>query len=53
MTKRHHVKFVAEKTVSEPVKVKFTTKDGKKVSFAGHKPAKEEVEIDFMAKNKK
>lgn len=51
--KRHHVKFVAKETVTEPVQVKFTTKDGKKVSFPGHKKVKEEVEVDFMAKNKK
>jgi hypothetical protein len=51
--KRHHVKFVAEETVSEPVQVKFQRKDGTKVSFPGHKDVKEEVEVDFMARSKK
>lgn len=51
--KRHHVKFEADKKVSKPVQVKFTTEDGSKVSFPAHKKVKEKVDVDFMAKNKK
>jgi len=50
---RHHVKFVAKETVSEPVQIKFQKADGTKVNFPGHKKVKEEVEVDFMARNKK
>ena len=55
MTKpsRHHVKFKAEKKVSEPVRVKFERKDGTEANFPAHKKVKEKVEVDFMAKNKK
>jgi hypothetical protein len=49
MTKRHHVRFEAEKVVEEPAVISFQTKDGP-VSFEGHKPVKEKVEVDFMAK---
>jgi hypothetical protein len=52
MAKKHHVDFFAEKTVKEPVAVKFTTKDGERVAFAAHHKVKEEVEVKFMAKNK-
>jgi hypothetical protein len=51
--KRHHVKFVAEKTVTEPTKVKFETKSGDRVDFVARKPIREEVEVSFMARNKK
>lgn len=50
---RHHVKFIAEKTVKEPPKVKFETKSGDRVDFVAKKPVREEVEVSFMAKNKK
>jgi hypothetical protein len=52
-SKRHHVDFVAHKTVKEPTEVKFKTKAGKPVDFVAKKPVKEEVEVSFMAKNKK
>lgn len=51
--KRHHVKFTATETVSEPAQISFKKKDGSKVSFPGHKDVKEEVDVDFMARNKK
>jgi len=51
--KRHHVRFEAEKKVSKPAQVKFTTEDGTKVSFPAHKKVKEKVDVDFMARNKK
>ena len=51
--KRHHVKFVAEKTVKEPTKVKFETKTGDRVAFVAKKPVREEVEVAFMARDKK
>ncbi len=49
---KHHVKFMAEKAVKEPVTVAFRTKDGEPVSFDAHKKIKEEVEVDFMARGK-
>lgn len=51
--KRHHVNFEAEKKVSKPVQVRFTTEDGSKVSFPAHKKVKKIVDVGFMAKNKK
>jgi len=51
--KRHHVDFVAQKTVKKPTEVQFKTKTGKPVDFVAKKPVKEEVEVSFMAKNKK
>ncbi len=53
MTKRHHVRFKAEKPVSKPVQVKFQTGEGTKVNFPAHKKVKEKVDVEFMAKNKK
>ena len=52
MFKKHEVKFVAHKKVIEPVKVKFETKEGKRVSFDAHEKVKEPVVVDFMAKDK-
>ncbi len=50
---RHHVKFIAEKTVKEPTKVKFEMKSGDRVDFVATKPVREEVAVSFMARNKK
>lgn len=51
--KRHHVKFTAEKKVSEPVRVSFERADGTKVSFPAHQKVMEKVLVDFIAKNNK
>lgn len=51
--KRHHVDFIAHKTVKEPTEVKFETKSGERVDFVAKKPVKEEIEVSFMARNKK
>ena len=51
--KKHHVDFVATKTVKEPTEVAFTTKTGKPVDFVARKPVQEKVEVSFMAHNKK
>jgi hypothetical protein len=51
--KRHHVKFKAEKDVSEPVRVSFERADGTKVTFPAHQTVKERVLVNFMAKVKK
>ena len=51
MSHRHHVRFTAEKVVKEPAVISFNTKDGP-VSFQGHEKVKEEVKVDFMAKDK-
>ena len=49
---KHHVDFMAEEEVKEPVNVSFVNKEGKFVSFGAHKMVKEEVEVEFMARNK-
>jgi len=49
MSKKHHVRFEAEKVVNEPAIISFHTKKGP-VAFEGHKSVKEKVEVDFMAK---
>lgn len=51
--KRHHVDFIAEKTVKEPQEVIFRTKSGKRVDFVAERPVKKDVEVSFMARNKK
>ena len=51
--KRHHVRFEAEKKVSEPVEVEFVRKDGTRVDFPAHQKVKETVKVDFMARNKR
>lgn len=53
MTKKHHVSFIAEKKVKEPVIVDFKTKNGKEITFPAHKKILEPVKVNFMAKNKK
>jgi hypothetical protein len=50
---RSHVKFEANKKVSEPVRVSFERKDGTTVTFPAHQKVTEKVIVDFMAKNKK
>ena len=51
--KRHHVRFKAERKVSEAVEVKFVRKDGTKADFPAHQKVAKAVKIDFMAKNKR
>jgi len=51
--KRHHVRFEAEKKVSEDVDVKFVRRDGTPVDFPAHEKVAKTVKIDFMARNKK
>ena len=49
---RHHVRFRAEKKVSEPVEVEFVRKDGTRVDFPAHQKVNKTVKVDFMARNK-
>ena len=51
--KRHHVRFRAEKKVSEPVEVEFVRKDGTRVDFPAHEKVTKTMKVDFMAKNKR
>jgi len=51
--KRHHVRFKAEKKVSQPVEVEFVKKDGTRVDFPAHQKVKKTVKVDFMARNKR
>lgn len=53
MPKRRQVRFIAEKTVKEPTRVKFETKSGDRVNFVAKKPVREKVEVSFTAKNGK
>jgi hypothetical protein len=43
------VEFNAHKTVKQPTKVSFETKDGAKVRFVAEKPAKVPVHVKFKA----
>lgn len=52
-SKRHHVRFKAEKKVSQPVEVEFVRGDGTRVGFPAHQKITKAVKVDFMAKNKK
>jgi len=51
--RRKKVEFVAEKPVSQPVRVEFYNKEGQKVVFKGHKTVKKPVKIEFYAKRPK
>lgn len=51
-SRRHHIKFKAEKDVNEKVQVRFVRSDGSKASFPAHETVKKTVNVDFMAKNK-
>jgi len=51
--KRHHVRFKAEKKVSEPVEVEFVRKDGTRVDFPAHQKVKKTAKVNFMARNKR
>ena len=51
--RRHCVEFSAQKKVKEPVSVDFRTNSGERVHFPAHKPVKKEVEVNFLARNKK
>lgn len=51
--KKHHVDFVATKTVKEPTEVAFKTKTGHQVDFVAKMPVQEKVEVSFMAHDKK
>jgi hypothetical protein len=44
------VEFDAHKTVNQPTKVSFRTKDGEKVRFVADKPTKIPVHVKFTAK---
>jgi hypothetical protein len=46
------VSFTATKKVREPVEVKFTTKDGDKVSFGAHKSSNKRVPVSFRVRKK-
>jgi len=53
MTRKHHVSFIAEKKVKEPVTVDFKIKTGKEIKFPAHMKVSEKVKVKFMAKNKR
>jgi hypothetical protein len=52
-TTRHHVDFIATKTVKEPTEMAFTTKTGKFVDFVARKPLKEQVDVSFIVRDRK
>ena len=49
---KKNVKFIAIKTVKEPVTVKFRTKTGEIVSFHAIKTVEKEEVVHFRAKKK-
>ena len=51
--RRHRVEFNAHKKVNEPVIVDFKTSSGERVHFPAHKPIEKEVDVTFLARNKK
>jgi hypothetical protein len=53
MAKTHKVNFDAHKTVKQPTRVSFTTKEGDKVRFTAEKPTKVPVHVSFRAKDTK
>jgi hypothetical protein len=52
MAKKTKVSFVAKKTISKPVKVRFETRDGL-VSFKAKKKISKPVRVSFFVEKKK
>lgn len=50
---RKKVEFDAHKKVKEPTKVKFTTRDGDRVSFVAAKPVNIPVHVRFTVDSRK
>lgn len=48
--KERRVSFTANKKVSKPVKVNFSTKIGEKVSFTAIKKVSKPVKVSFITK---
>lgn len=53
MARRRRVTFTAQKKVTKPVKVSFTTRAGEKVSFKAKRTVTKPVKVSFLAKAKK
>lgn len=46
--KKQRVTFTATKVVSKPAVINFQTKDGRQVTFKGHKDVPESVRVTFF-----
>ena len=53
MASKKKVSFWATEVKKVPVRVKFTTSYGRKVSFSGTKAVSRDVKVKFNAKKKK
>jgi len=47
---KKNVNFIATKEITQPVKVNFTTNDGKRVSFTATKKTTQPVRVNFKAR---
>jgi len=47
-----NIRFIANKTVAKPTRVKFKTKSGETVSFRALKTVKQRVAVRFREKKK-
>lgn len=52
MASKKKVSFWATEVKKVPVRVKFTTADGRKISFTGTKAVSKDVRVKFSAKKK-
>lgn len=50
---RHKVSFIATKKVRVPTRVSFSTKTGRRVTFAAKKTATKRVRVTFYKRSKK
>jgi len=48
--RRQRVTFTATKIISKPAVINFQTKDGKQVTFKGHKDVPASVRVSFLKK---
>jgi hypothetical protein len=48
--RRQRVSFTATKIISKPAVVSFRTKDGRQVTFKGHKDVPTSVRVGFFKK---
>ena len=53
MPRRKRVTFKANKQVTKPIKVSFSTKAGQKVTFKAKTSVTRRVKVSFLAKRKK
>lgn len=50
--RKQRVTFTATKIISKPAVISFQTKDGKQITFKGHKDVPTSIRVSFMQKEK-